>query len=65
MRGDAYDGGCLGVRGARGWLFIGFVLGFAAVIASCWIFFADFVNTGKIFIIKLVSVKFFLLIELP
>lgn len=46
MRGDAYDGGFLGVRGARGWLFIGFVMGFAAVIASCWILFADFL-TGE------------------
>lgn len=32
----------MGPRGARTWLFVGFVLGFAAVIASCWILFADF-----------------------
>ncbi|XP_011497015.1 PREDICTED: transmembrane protein 50A [Ceratosolen solmsi marchali] len=43
IRDDAYNGGCLGPRGARGWLFIGFVMGFAAVIAACWILFADFV----------------------
>ncbi|XP_014211935.1 transmembrane protein 50A [Copidosoma floridanum] len=43
IRGDAYDGGCLGARGARGWLFIGFVMGFAAVIGSCWIMFADYI----------------------
>ncbi|XP_008559668.1 transmembrane protein 50A [Microplitis demolitor] len=43
IRGDAYNGGCLGARGARGWLFVGLVMGFAAVIAACWILFADFV----------------------
>ncbi|XP_014255772.1 transmembrane protein 50A [Cimex lectularius] len=39
---ELYSGGCMGPRGARLWLFIGFVCGFAAVIASCWIFFSDF-----------------------
>ncbi|XP_044588352.1 transmembrane protein 50A [Cotesia glomerata] len=43
IRGDSYNGGCLGSRGARGWLFVGLVMGFAAVIAACWILFADFV----------------------
>ncbi|KAK9872535.1 hypothetical protein WA026_018000 [Henosepilachna vigintioctopunctata] len=37
FRGDAYEGGCLGSRGAKLWLFLGFVMGFAAVFASCWI----------------------------
>ncbi|KAG5891660.1 hypothetical protein JTB14_020078 [Gonioctena quinquepunctata] len=46
MRGDVYEGGCLGPRGTRIWLFLGFVLGFAAVIASCWILFADFMKEG-------------------
>ncbi|XP_043786910.1 transmembrane protein 50A [Apis laboriosa] len=46
MRGDALNGGYLGARGARGWLFVGFVMGFAAVIAACWILFADFVAIG-------------------
>lgn len=45
VRGDAYSNGCFGPRGARAWLFIGFVLGFAAVIAACWILFADFVGS--------------------
>lgn len=44
MRGDAYEGGCLGSRGAKAWLFLGFVMGFASVIASCGILFADFVG---------------------
>lgn len=43
IRGDAYSGGCFGSRGARFWLFGGFVMGFGAVIASCWILFADYV----------------------
>ncbi|XP_057657530.1 transmembrane protein 50A [Diorhabda carinulata] len=47
MRGDVYEGGCLGTRGTRIWLFLGFVMGFAAVIASCWILFADFMVDGK------------------
>ncbi|XP_050539327.1 transmembrane protein 50B isoform X2 [Daktulosphaira vitifoliae] len=44
IRGEAYSGGWFGPRGARSWLFIGFVLGFAALIAASWIFFADFVG---------------------
>lgn len=47
IRGDAYNGGCLGAREARGWLFLGFVMGFAAMIAACWILFADFVAKGN------------------
>nr|CAI5851576.1 unnamed protein product [Callosobruchus analis] len=46
MRGDIYEGGCLGPRGTRIWLFLGFVMGFAAVIASCWILFANFMEEG-------------------
>lgn len=46
IRGDAYSGGCFGSRGARFWLFGGFVMGFGAVIASCWILFADYVTYG-------------------
>jgi len=46
IRGDAYEGGCLGPRGSRIWLFLGFVMGFASVIASCWILFADFVGSN-------------------
>lgn len=37
----------MGSRGSRIWLFIGFVMGFASVIASCWILFADFVKPGN------------------
>lgn len=31
-------------NGVKIWLFIGFVLGFSSVIASCWIFFANYVG---------------------
>ncbi|XP_026273987.1 transmembrane protein 50B [Frankliniella occidentalis] len=48
MRGDAYNGGFCGPRGARLWLFLGFVMGFGSVIASCWILFANYVNNDKI-----------------
>lgn len=43
---NSFNGGFLGPRGVRGWLFVGFVMGFAAVIAACWILFADFVAAG-------------------
>lgn len=47
VRGDSYAGGCMGPRGARAWLFMGFVLGFAAVIAACWILFAGFLGGNE------------------
>lgn len=51
LQGDSYSGGFLGPRGARLWLFVGFVLGFAAVIASCWILFSEYVgnDNGNLF----------------
>lgn len=49
VRGDSFSGGCMGPRGAKAWLFVGFVLGFAALFASCWILFANFFgsHSGK------------------
>ncbi|XP_078038366.1 transmembrane protein 50A [Augochlora pura] len=43
--GGLYEG-VLGNTGARGWVFVGFVMGFSAVIAASWILFADFVAQG-------------------
>ncbi|KAI5633179.1 transmembrane protein 50A [Phthorimaea operculella] len=47
VRGETYTGGCMGPRGARLWLFLGFVVGFASLIAACWVLFANFVSTTK------------------
>lgn len=33
-------------RGARIWIFVGFVLGFAAIIASIWVMVAGFTGPG-------------------
>ncbi|XP_076662075.1 transmembrane protein 50A [Halictus rubicundus] len=40
IRGDGYNGDN---RVARGFLFLGFVMGFATVISASWILFADFI----------------------
>lgn len=44
VRGDSYTSdGCLGQTGARVWLFIGFMLGFGALIAGFYILFGVYV----------------------
>uniref|UniRef100_T1DFB8 Putative plasma membrane protein n=1 Tax=Psorophora albipes TaxID=869069 RepID=T1DFB8_9DIPT len=46
--GAAYTGGVLGESGIKVFLFIGFVLGFASIIAAIWIMIAEFaVNDDK------------------
>ncbi|XP_052810416.1 transmembrane protein 50B-like isoform X1 [Mya arenaria] len=47
IRGDNYGTGCLGQTGARVWLFIGFLLGFGALIAASWILFGLYVVPDK------------------
>jgi len=42
LSGDNFNGGFLEARGARIWIFIGFVLGFAAIIAAIWVMVASF-----------------------
>lgn len=43
LNGDVgYSGGCMEARGARIWIFIGYVLGFAAIIAAIWVMVASF-----------------------
>ncbi|KAL4233535.1 Transmembrane protein 50A [Mactra antiquata] len=46
IRGDSYSTGCLGQTGARVWLFLGFLLGFGALIAASWILFGVYVVPG-------------------
>lgn len=47
LRGESYTTGCLGVRGARAWFFIGFVLGFGALIGASWILFGEYLIASK------------------
>ncbi|KAL3881545.1 hypothetical protein ACJMK2_027974 [Sinanodonta woodiana] len=47
IRGDSYNTGCLGQTAARVWLFIGFLLGFGALIAASWILFGLYVVPAK------------------
>lgn len=47
IRGDSYSTGCMGRNGARIWLFIGFLLGFGALIAASWILFGFYVVHNK------------------
>jgi len=42
IRGDSYTTGCMGVGGARIWLFIGFMMGFGSLIAAFWILFGEY-----------------------
>ncbi|XP_065845185.1 transmembrane protein 50A-like [Oscarella lobularis] len=43
LSSDTYAEGCIGQRGARVWLFIGFVLAFGALIAAAWVLFGMYV----------------------
>ncbi|XP_071800935.1 transmembrane protein 50A-like [Asterias amurensis] len=43
VRGDSYSTGCIGQTGARVWLFIGFLMAFAGLIAASWILFGPYV----------------------
>ena len=46
--GAGYTGGVLGESGIKVFLFVGFVLGFASIIAAIWIMIAEFaVNDDK------------------
>ena len=47
VTGEAYTEGCLGQKGARAWLFVGFVFAFGGLIGSLWIFIQEFLVLGK------------------
>ena len=51
VTGDTYTEGCIGQRGARAWLFVGFVLAFAGLIGSVWIFIQEFLLPGTSIIV--------------
>ncbi len=58
VTGDTYTEGCLGQRGARGWLFVGFVLAFAGLIGSLWVFIQAFLVPGKCgFMISIIATE--------
>lgn len=42
LAGTGYEGGICSTNGVKIWLFTGFVLGFASVIASVWLLVSDF-----------------------
>ena len=46
VTGDAYTEGCLGKKGARAWLFVGFVFAFGGLIGSLWVFIQQFLVPG-------------------
>jgi len=47
VQGNSYDEGILGVRGARLWLMLSFILTFSSLVAALWLMFSEFVfETG-------------------
>lgn len=44
IRGESFTEGVLGVGGARIWFFVGFLMGFASFIGSCYILFGEYIN---------------------
>lgn len=47
LNGAGYEGGACGSSGIKIWLFTGFVLGFASVIASVWLMISEFTESMK------------------
>ena len=57
LRGESYTEGCLGVRSARVWFFLGFLLGFGSLIGASWILFGEYVTNGKFWLLPLYKLK--------
>ena len=57
LRGESYTEGCLGVRSARVWFFLGFLLGFGSLIGASWILFGEYVTNGKFWLLPLYTFK--------
>ena len=47
LRGESYTEGCMGVRGARVWFFLGFLMGFGALLGAYWILFGEYLIKSK------------------
>ena len=43
ITGDMYNEGCIGQKGARAWLFVGFVLAFGGLLGSLWVLIQQFI----------------------
>lgn len=61
LNGTGYEGGICGSNGIKIWLFTGFVLGFASVIASFWLLISEFADTSQIQGVGIVLQNFFIL----
>ncbi|CAG9805698.1 unnamed protein product [Chironomus riparius] len=61
LNGTGYEGGICGSNGIKIWLFTGFVLGFASVIASVWLLISEFTDKSHIQGIGIVLQNFFIL----
>jgi len=48
LNGTGYEGGICSTHGVKIWLFAGFVLGFASVIASVWLLISEFTDQLKV-----------------
>lgn len=59
--GGNYEGGICGSNGIKIWLFTGFVLGFASVIASVWLLISEFTDEKHIQGMGIVLQNFFIL----
>jgi Uncharacterised protein family (UPF0220) len=59
--GGGYEGGIRSSHGVKIWLFTGFVLGFASVIASVWLLISEFTDKLHIQGVGIVLQNFFIL----
>ncbi len=61
VTGETYTEGCLGQKGARAWLFVGFVLAFAGLIGSLWIFIQEFLVPGTYAVVPVSQLSWFII----
>lgn len=61
LNGTGYEGGICSSHGVKIWLFTGFVLGFASVIASVWLLVSEFTDKQQVQGVGIVLQNFFIL----